>query len=262
MSGVMTNEGTVELLDREVRQKSYASMGQDIQLVDDLILHINHGKVVLKGQRQDRGLNLLIGLLLSRAFNSLLRAREDAVLGYPGESLTLCRSAVEHWIASRWVELNPGTRDRWLWAILSEVTQPEERIPSPTAMLKELGDLAGPVSEIYDLLSKFAHPRGVGLRWVMHFDEQSTYFHSGPHFDVHALKMCLYFIMGTAQACLEPVARLQNRVLGSVDEDWLAEGRRLSDLAEVYMESTEEEIREEAEAAPEGGDGEEDASSD
>ncbi|HEU0072760.1 MAG TPA: hypothetical protein VFS30_02020 [Dehalococcoidia bacterium] len=225
-------------------------MGKEIELFDSLLLHINHGKASLTGQQHDRGLNFLIGVLLSRAFNSLWRAREDAVVGYAPESLTVCRSAMEHWIASRWVELNPEARDHWLWEIFEEVSRPIGGIPGPTVMVKELGSLAESVTDIYGALSKFAHPRGTGLRWVIHFDAESTYFHVGLHFDHGALKLCLYFLMGTAQACLEPVARLQNRMLGRVDDEWLTEGNRLSEVAGAFMESIEVEVKARAAKLP------------
>jgi hypothetical protein len=224
-------------------------MGTQIQLLDDLILHINHGTALLTGRKHDRGLNFLIGLLLNRAFNSLWKAREAAVCGYPGECLTLCRSALEHWATARWVELHPRTRNRWLWAILEEVKQPAKRPPSIDQMLKELGDrgLGETPKAMYNWLSKFAHPKSIGLGWVIHHDPDSTYFHAGGHFDQHGLRMCLYFLMGTTQACLEPIARLQHRMVGEVDADWLQKGKELSDRAEGFVRRVEEEVVEEAE---------------
>ena len=236
----------VESLDDAVRRQSYSAMKAEIELLDRLIVHINHGKALLTGHQHDRGLNFLIGLLLSRAFNSLWRAREDAVCGYAAESLTLCRSALEHWATARWVELHPRTRNRWLWTVLEEVEQPAKRPPSTDQILKELGDRGETPREMYNWLSKFAHPKSLGLRWMIHFDPQTTYFHAGGHFDERGLRMCLFFLVLVAQACLEPVARLQNRVLGNVDADWLQKAKEFSEPAEAFMRQVEDEVIKEA----------------
>jgi len=240
----MTEGPSIDSIDNEVRRQAYAAMGQQVQLLDDLILHINHGTAMLTGRQHDRGLNLLTGLLLNRAFNSLWRAREDAVCGYHAESLTLCRSVVEHWAAARWVEFHPEAHDRWLWAVLEEVQRPAKNIPDVSQMLSELGVLGKRVAEIYDVLSKFAHPRSIGLRWLIHFDTEATHFRAAGYYDEHGLKVCLYFLIGMAQACLEPVARLQNRMVGSVEEAWLKHGKELSNRAEPFMEEVEREVAE------------------
>ncbi len=237
---------TLDQIDASVRSKSQSAMAADIRLLDDLILHINHGTSLLTGHKHDRGVSLLMGLLLNRAFNSLWRAREDAVCGYPGECLSLCRSALEHWTVARWVDLHPDDRDLWLWAILREKSRPSNRPPSIGKMLKDLGDLGKTPREMYDVLSKFAHPRSVGLRWVIHFDSEDTYFHAGGHFDVHDLSVCLYFLVGVSQACLEPVARLQNRMLGKVDDEWLTEGKAISVKVEESLRRFESEVTEDA----------------
>jgi hypothetical protein len=237
----VTNRPSLDAIDAEVRRISHEAMGKSIDLLDRLILHINHGKAALTGSRHDRGRDFLIGVLLSRAFNSLWRAREDAVCGYYPESLTLCRSAAEHWLAVKWLELHPEPTDRWLWAILEEVPRPEDLIPKVGSMFAEV-DPDGLNKRIYDMLSKFVHPRGTGLRWMIHWDETSTYFHVGGHFDERNLRTCLYFLIIYAQACLRPTAALLERMLGSIDEKWLNDGVDISKEARSFVESVETEI--------------------
>ena len=237
---------SLEGIDAEIRGQSYSKMEDEIKLLDDLILHINTGLAQLSGQKHDRGLNFLMNLLLNRAFNSLWRAREDAVCGYAPECLTLCRSALEHWTVARWVELNPEARDRWLWAILPEVKQPSKYAPTINWMLENLDELGEVPRQMYGQLSKFAHPRSKGLGWIIHFDSHSTYFHAGGHFDEHALRVCLYFLVGVTQACHEPVARLQKRMLGSPDSGWLGKGIALSEPAGLFLRRLEDEIIEQA----------------
>lgn len=237
----------MEDLDASIRRQSYSAMANEIELLGSLILHINRGLAALSGTKHDRGLNFLTGLLLNRAFNSLWRAREDAVLGYAAECLTLCRSALEHWATARWVEFHQEAVNSYLWAILAEVERPDGRLPSTDAMLKDLGEVGEAPLAMYDILSKFAHPKSIGLSWMMHFDEHSTYFHAGGNFDERGLSTCLYFLTGVAQACLEPIARLQNRMLEEVDPEWLQTGRDLSEQAGEFVRRVEDEIVSEAE---------------
>jgi hypothetical protein len=235
--------------DAKVRRQSYVAAAEEIRNLDDLILHMNHGKARLTGTKHDRGLNFLVGLLLGRAFNSLWRARDDAVSGYQAESLTLCRSALEHWAAARWVEFHPDYVDRWLWAILPEVrepTDPKEWPPATDAMLRDLAEIGAAPLAMYDILSKFAHPRSIGLSWMIHFDPESTYFHAGGYFDQRGLRMCLYFLIGVAQACLEPIARLQNRMLGGPDADWVERGKDLSLRSKAIIERMQDDVLVEA----------------
>jgi hypothetical protein len=239
-------EPALEEMDKAVRRRSYSAVGSEFELLDALVLHINHGKAKLSGVKHDRDLNFVIGILIARAFNSLWRAREDAVLGYYAECLTLCRCAVEHWATARWIELRPELTNMLLWAVLEEVERPPGRLPSTDKMLKDLGQVGERVLALYDILSKFAHPRSIGLSWLIHFDSEFTFVHAGGYFDQRGVRACLYFLIGTAQACLEPVARLQHRMLGLVDEEWLATGRELSSRAEEFMRNVEAEIRDQA----------------
>jgi hypothetical protein len=222
--------------DEEVRQESLAAMPDEIRLLDDVILHLNHGAAVFSGREHDDGLNLLSALLISRAFNSLWRAREDAVCGYPVQSLSLCRGALEDWGTLIWVELHPTEVDKWLWAVLPEVERPAGVPPTFDAIWKELDELGKIPAEAYDALSKFAHPKSIGLRWLVEADTDFTHIHFGPHFDAHGFKICLFFLMQVAQAFFERVARLQERLVGKPEQEWLAEGRRLSHDATRFID--------------------------
>jgi hypothetical protein len=232
----------IDTQDEEVRQQSWAAMPSEIRLLDDTILHLNHGTALFSGREHDDGLNLLSALLISRAFNSLWRAREDALCGYSVQSLSLCRGALEDWGTLIWVELHPTEVDKWLWAVLPEIEQPPGVPPTFAAIWKELDESGKIPAEAYDALSKFAHPKSIGLRWLVEADPDFTRIHFGGHFDSHGLKICLFFLVQVAQAFFERVARLQERLVGEPKHEWLAEGRRLSQIAVEFVErfTTEE----------------------
>jgi len=81
-------------------------------------------------------------------------------------------------------------------------------------MWKATGESELAARDAYDVLSKFAHPRGTGLRWLIHFDVESTFFHFGPYFDLRDLRTTLFFLLLIGQGLLDHVAQLQSRALG------------------------------------------------
>jgi hypothetical protein len=210
-------------------------MPTEIALLDDILLHMNHGLVPLSGTGNDRRLNFLAGLLLHRAFGSLWRAREDAVCGYPVQTLTLCRAALEDWGTLCYVERHPDDVGLWLRGVLPEI-QASGRPPKFSQIWNELGDLGEIANEAYRVLSKFAHPRDTGLPWLFHADVGKVYFHTGGHFDESGLRMCLYFLVVVAQPFLERIAQLQSRVLGDAIVAWVREGKEISERASRFIE--------------------------
>jgi hypothetical protein len=96
---------------------------------------------------------------------------------------------------------------------------------------------------MYDTLSKFAHPKSIGLAWLIDFDEVSTTFHYGPRFDEHFLKVALFNLIQVAQAFGERVARLQNRMLGKVDGAWLDRGKAIADRAMATIDQMYRDFR-------------------
>lgn len=225
--------------DSAARGDVEALAGEGFALLDALLLHLNHGTSALTGRKHDQGLNFLIGLLLMKSFNSLWRARQDIAHGYASQGLILCRSAFEDWVTARWVELHPDERDLWLWRILDGVEQPPagRKIPGLDAMLAEvLPPESSPIlRSVYDTLSKFAHPRGTSLRWGVHWDEENSYFHVGPFVDATNTRAGLFFLVATAQASFNLIARLQERILGKPDANWSERARLLSTRTEEYM---------------------------
>jgi hypothetical protein len=241
-----TSATSIEDVDASVRRQSYAAAKNDIELLDRLILHINHGQGVVSGRPHDLGVNLLGSFFLVRAFNSLWRAREDAVCGYYVEAFTLCRAALEAWGCARWVELHPESTNRWLWAFRKEKEGPIARLPSFEEIWKDLGTLGEFPRFAYDRLSKFAHSKSEGLAWLFQQTSSETRLLAGAHFDGRNLRDCLFLLALVAQACLEPVARLQNQWLGQVDEMWLLKAREISKEAEIFIHGVEAQLARES----------------
>ncbi len=238
----MAENDSVESLDQTVRSQSQTAMRADISLLDDMLLHLNHGMSPLTGKIQDRSLNFLVSLLLVRTFNSLWRAREDALTGYPVQSMTLCRSALEDWVTACHVEKHPDRSDRWLAGILPESAQAKAPIDFKTMFAEVEGEIGAKAREMYDVLNKFAHPNGGGMQWLMHWDPESTYLHFGGHFDRRALRFSLYFLLTQAQMAMERVAQLQYRVMGEVDADWLSRGDDLTNQGIAFIERVHDEV--------------------
>jgi len=225
-------DSVLEQIDQQVRSASLAAMPEEIRLLDDILLHMNHGMVPFSGVSNDRGLNLLPVLLLHRAFGSLWRARESTICGYPIQSLTLCRTALEDWGTLCYVQRHPERRNLWLRDVFEEVGDPGQA-PSFRDIWDDLGELGQAAKRAYSILSLFAHPRGRGFRWLYHSDAETVYFHTGGYFDQRALERCLFTIIPVAQSFLEPIRELQCRVLGDANPEWV---RRANDMSKEGAE--------------------------
>jgi hypothetical protein len=241
-------QSAVDQIDQQVRRDSLVAMPKEIRLLDDILLHMNHGIVPLSGVTNDRGLDFLAMLLLHRAFGSLWRAREDAVCGYPVQSLTLCRAALEDWGTLCYIERHPETRNLWLRDVLEEI-EASGREPRFKDIWSDLGKLGERPDEAYGVLSLFSHPRGRGLPWLYHADAKTTYFHVGGRFDQHDLSVCLYFLVTVAQPFLERIAQLQFRVLGDAVLEWVQQGNELTKEASAFLDRIHAQILQDLEAA-------------
>lgn len=217
-------------------------MPTEIRILDDLILHINHGLARLSGFPNDRGLNFLAMLLANRAFGSLWRAREDAICGYPVQCLILCRAALEDWGTLFYVERHPESVDIWLQDVLSE-TKPCGTPPKFKDIWRDLGGLGKIASEAYDVLSLFSHPRSPGLPWLYDWDEDKVSFRTGGHFDRRSLEMCLYFLIVIAQSFLERIAQLQYRVLNDAIREWVERANEISEQADAFISRVHESVQ-------------------
>ena len=230
----------IDATDAEARQASLTAMPSEIAILDDLIVHINNGLARLSGFPNDRGLNFLGMLLVNKAFGSLWRAREDAICGYPVQSLTLCRAALEDWGTLFYVERHPETTNRWLQDVVEEV-QAGRRPPSFKDICNDLGDLGQKAYKAYGVLSLFPHPRSGGLPWLYDWDKDKVYFHTGGHFDRRTLEVCFYFLIIVAQLFLERIAQLQLRVLGDAVSKWVERGNEISSQAGAFVDRVHDE---------------------
>lgn len=242
--------------DAEIARESLASAASEIELFDELLILLNHGTALHSGERHDRGLNFLVGLLVTRAFNSLWRGRQSAVEGYVVQAFILIRAALEDWVAVQWLEEHPDEKDLWLCRILEEIPAPlnqsgrERWIPGADQMLGELKDGEVP-REVYRQMSKVAHPHGAGVGWQFHASEESLEVHCGPNFNERDLRVCLFLLIHTAAGLLPNVERLQIRWLGEADDEWIAKGRSGVERAQSFISESVAEILGEAQSEAE-----------
>ena len=119
----MQSEPALEVVDIEVRGQSYAAMGGDVAILDDIILNLNQGLVRLNDSKHDRGLNFLAMLLLTRALNSTWRSRGCCERLSAFQSMMLTRAVLEDWGTIVYVEQHPEAAGLWLRGILPEAQQ-------------------------------------------------------------------------------------------------------------------------------------------
>lgn len=241
----------LEERDKSVRAETYRAQSRIVRMIDECLLVVQNGTALCSGHGHDRGINFTCGLLAVRAFNSLWRARQDLVDGYPVQALSLVRGAFEDWVALLWFEQDPSRLPLVLSHVLEEVEHPSDahgrpvRLPLPSAMLTDLGattSVGG--SGHYALLSKFAHVCGTSLRWQFSFDGVDLNVRSGGYYDERDFRITAFFLIDVAISLFQPLSRLQERWLGTADGEWL---RRAATTVERGFAVTEE-ILDEVEA--------------
>ena len=218
----------LEERDRAVRRQIEAAERDGLAILDRLLILCQNGTAVCQGQH-DRGLNFICGLLLVRAFNSLWRARQDLAHGYPIQAISLARSAFEDWVAVEWIEHDAANLPFFLGALVEEVELPRDDagnprfVPGTSRMLAALDDSdeRRNAKQTYDLLSKFAHPRGTSLRWQFSASPEAVDVHAGPYIEGRDIQTGLYFLVDVVIRTLSPLERLQDRWLGNADADWV-----------------------------------------
>jgi hypothetical protein len=223
----------IEDLEREVRERALQAAARDLELADRALIHVNHGLVPISGQKRGYGARLVRLLAVTGAFNSLRWAKEVAVCGYPPESLTLVRAALERWGTAKYVEKHPGEAYRWLTASDNREDWPP-RFDRIWAEMED--DIKDTAKSAYGVLSEFAHPRAGGLPHLVDWDEALTYFHLGPHWDQDAFEACLYFVLTVTQLFYRVVGNLQVECLGSVSEEWGEKALQLTDEMAAYVD--------------------------
>lgn len=232
----------LEAQDAEVLRQSTAAAMTEIALLDEIILLINRGAARLDGTKHDHHLNMLSSILLARAFNTLYRARQDAVQGYCATALILCRAAMEDWATMVWVSGHPDDVEIWLWSMVDDIKQPTRKPPTFDSMFKSRAD-AAVLLVIYDQLSKFAHPRSIGLSAHVTFDEENTYFQFGPRFDQQDLRVTLSTLVMVAAAFLEQARMHQERSLGNADEVWVTQANAAVDRGRSFIATVIEDAK-------------------
>ena len=148
---------------------------------------------------------------------------------------------MEDWGTLWWIEKHPESVNLWLWAIYPNVPRPAGRPPK----FEEIWDSMENAEVLrlgYDALSKFAHPKGIGLRWLVDFDSESTFFHFGPNVDERDLRTCLYFLILVGQGFLGRIGDLQVRMKGNLDPTWRDAALDVSRRAEAFVAEFHREV--------------------
>lgn len=234
------NEYLRQFSKREAAAASAANTAdpETIALLDRLTACITHGVSLLDAMKNDRGQNFLVGLLLSRAFGSLRCGRQALVAGYPAPSVILARAALEEWATICWVEAHPESIDRWLWAVFPDIySRPEGRVPSFNDMLKAIDDSDG-YRNVYDVLSKFGHPRSEGFVFQASVSGAFHDIQFTPAFSAEGVGMGLRTLIPVAFVLLGTIERWQERVLGAADPDWSAAAKQFEMEVVVLLQGS------------------------
>ena len=224
---------TIEEDDARVAVESLGLLGDSFRVLDDVLIHLNHGCALLAGKDHDRGPHLAAILLLARAWNSLWRARVDIASGYYVQSLVLCRAAYEDFGVLEYLSENAEDAGLWLKGVTAPAaefnTLPFSKIwPVVERRLAAAG-------AVYGELCTMAHPTGASLHGSVNVDADGWIVRAGPKFDGEDANVALRYALMIALQLFTPLERLHVSMLGDFDREWQTEGKPLVDKVCVIL---------------------------
>jgi hypothetical protein len=226
--------------DENVRTRILRQYGRDIDVLDNLLLEINHGCATASGREHDHGLSLLHLLLITHAFNALWQARQSLSCGYPIPSLILCRTAFEDWAALEYCVRHPEHVGDVLSGVTHAVDNP--RIPSFRDIFKEMKAVFGPeVGQVYGMLSEYAHPRAPAMLGGITGDRSQAWtFRPGPRWDGDQIRFGLHYLIMIGERLLRQAMRAHKMIRGDYDEEWIHVALEAHSKAEAFLIRSED----------------------
>lgn len=209
--------------------QTMAALGAEVTALDDVLFHLSDGCANLSRAEHDRGPRLAALLLLTRAWNSLWRARVAALSGYYVQAFILCRAAYEDWGVLEYIDMIPGEADHYLQGITLEAA--DYNTPKWNKIWPVVEQRMKMAGAMYGDLCKMSHPTGVSLRWSVDTTPDTWIFRVGPYFDVDDARAVLVHLLATAVMLWTPIERLHLAMLGGFQVEWQARGRPLVNRA-------------------------------
>ncbi len=221
-------------LDAICRKKSLEACPDAIALLARVLTLVNYGASEAAGHEVDRGVQFLTLLLVNRGYNSLYRAFEDILCGFPTQCITLMRSALEDWGTTEYIAVNPEKSSAWLRSLIAEANESKTGIPSFAEIWKVLPpQLSNQIANLYgELSSHGAHPRPEGMTPQIQIDQDVVMFRVGGNFNLQTLRACLDRLISIASCFLQTVERLQVAVRGKATQGWTDAAEEI--IPEIY----------------------------
>ena len=189
MKPVQTSDDSLQAADESVAERVRQHCGDSIPLIErGLTLHMQALGYLVKSTRWENEASTLRVTLLTRSFNSCHIAYRSLVWGYHSQALMLLRSALDDWLAERYVNVHPEETAKWSVHVLP----PPKR--STRMRCLEASDRTRAI-KVFQTLDDFDHPGRRGVWQIMEPRPTGGYLRLGGHLDREWTRIVAYLFL-------------------------------------------------------------------
>jgi len=173
----MTNDESLQAADESVAERARRECGDSTLIIErGLTLHMQALGFLVKNRRWKDQFSVLRVTLLTRSFNSCHIAYRSLLWGYHSQAFMLLRSALDDWLAERYVKSNPEETSKWI----------DHTLPPPkrSTRMRCLGASDRTrASKVFQQLDDFDHPGRKGVWQIMEPRPTGGHLRLGGSFD-------------------------------------------------------------------------------
>ncbi len=175
----------LESADHLVTDQTKQSGEVGVPLIEDgLTIHMRALGFIVKSARWSDQNSVLRVTLLTRSFNTCHIAYRSLMWGYYSQAFMLLRSALDDWLAERYVRARPHETRKWIDADLPP--------PARSTRMACLGKQDRiQLQKLFHRLHSFDHPGRLGVWAVMEARPSGGYLRLGGHFEATELRLVI-----------------------------------------------------------------------
>jgi hypothetical protein len=226
----MADDEPLEAADERVAERARQEEDGSITLIQrGLTLHMQALGYVVKNSRWEEPFSVLRVTLLTRSFNSCHMAYRSLLWGYHSQALILLRSALDDWLAERYVKSNPLETSKWIGSTL----HPPRRLARMRCLGKsERARLQG----VFRTLDEFDHPGRLGVWKIVERRPTGGYLRMGGHFDTEDTRVTIAPFLYAISLLHNSLQQLTLDMGLHPEPPWSASAKDFDDDATMWMD--------------------------
>lgn len=230
----MTNDDSLQAADEGVAERARQHCGDSILLIErGLTLHMQALGFLGKNGEWGSLASTLRVTLLTRSFNSCHIAYRSLVWGYHSQALMLLRSALDDWLAERYVKVHPEETAKWS----DHVLPPPKR--STRIRCLEASDRTR-ARKVFQQLDDFDHPGRKGVWQIMEPRPTGGYLRLGGHFDPEWVRIVSALVLFAISLLHNSLQQLMLDMELQPESSWHASAEAFDNEATKWMDQFNE----------------------